>query len=211
MITERMTFSLKYGNVQAAGSLWRMMAETMSGASTQRNLMARIYSSLSGRSNVLMQDLMLKSINDHNPMMYYWVTNPKVQETYKSFVEMCDCSVRDMFNVEHEVGSTKNFTGMICERNIFRLKFGKAKDSIAIWKELMNESKEINSLDLRLMTDVVGPSYTMVVEAYFPSMKDIDPRIDFWNNNEKLTALHQKFIPLCNIAERDYLFVEFDM
>jgi len=159
----------------------------------------------------LVQDLALKSINDHNPLMYYWTINPRVQELYRQFVELCDSSNRDMFKVECEVGNIKNFAGMICERHTFHLHFGKAKDSIALWKEILDEGKIAGIPYLRMMTDVVGPSYTLVVEAYYPRMSDLVPKITFWATNEKMKSLHQKFIPLCASAERDFYSVDHDI
>lgn len=61
-----------------------------------------------------------------------------------------------------------------------------------------------------MMTDIVGPSYTLEVEAYFSSMQQINPRRSFWMMNDKLSGLHQKFIPFCSNAQREYFLVEHD-
>ena len=47
---------------------------------------------------------------------------------------------------------------MIVERNEFRLKFGKAKEGIALWKQMIEELKknERFSVKVRLLTDLTG-------------------------------------------------------
>ncbi len=41
---------------------------------------------------------------------------------------------------------------MVIERNIFHLKFGKSKEAIAIWKEIIEEGKKVpGGLEMRLL------------------------------------------------------------
>src|SRR6185436_17975384 len=126
------------------------------------------------------------------------------------FVQLCDSSIREIFNIECEAGTIKNFKDLIMERNTFRLCFGKARDSIALWKAIVDEVKNSDGPYLRMMTDVAGESYTLEVEAYFKSVNDINLRQDFWVGNEKMNALYQKFIPLCYMSERNYFLVDYD-
>ncbi|MBL7924864.1 MAG: hypothetical protein JNL88_11750, partial [Bacteroidia bacterium] len=54
---------------------------------------------------------------------------------------------------------------MIIERMEFRLRFGKAKDGIATWKAIMDRCKSIKEAPkMRMLTDLTGPSYTIIVE-----------------------------------------------
>ena len=211
MINERMTFWLKYGKETEAFDLWKSVLEIRPIVNTSREARARMYKPLSGRAHTVVQDFLIKSLNDHNPMMYYWVTSGKVQEIYKQFVELCDSSTREMFKIEHETGNIKDFRNIVSERNAFRLQYGKAKESIALWKEMMDEAALIGGPHLRLMTDVVGPSYSLEVEAFYPDAAEVKTGKNFWDANDKLKALHQKFIPLCVHGERNYFQVQYDM
>jgi hypothetical protein len=210
MIVERMTFNLKYGKEDESAAIWKEMIAHLTDVGSQRDLHARFYSCLSGRLCVSVQDLMLKSINDHNPMMYYWSINPRVQELYRQFTTLCDTSRRDMFKVECEVGDVQKASGMVCVRDTFQLFFGQAKDSIAIWKEILDGALGVGVPSVRMLTDVVGQSYTLVIESLYSRLNDFNPKIPFWNTNENLKSLHQKFIPLCENAERDFFQIEHD-
>jgi len=211
MINERMTFRLKYGKEQEAAAVWVSMNEMMPQGTGPRDVHHRIYKNLTGRTNCITQDFLIRSLADHNPMLYYWKINPKVQEAYAKFVELCESSIRDVFNIECEEGNVKNFKDMIMQRNTFRLQYGKARDSITLWKALLEEVKTSDGPHSRMMTDVTGESYTLVVEAYFKSLSDIKPREDFWMANEKMNELYQKFIPFCHHSDREYFLVEYDI
>ncbi|MFI5135156.1 MAG: hypothetical protein ACHQD9_04845, partial [Chitinophagales bacterium] len=201
---------LKYGKEEESAGIWKEMLNSFPLSEGSRDIHARVYTSMTGRVSTVIQDLILKSINDHNPLMYYWVINTKVQELYRNFIQLCDSSSRDMFKIEREVGSVKNYDGTITECNIFHLQFGKAKDSLAIWNEILDEVQNVGGPPLRMMTDIVGPSYTLIIEATHQRLTDISPKIEFWFGNEKLKSLHQKFMPLVANAERDYLLVDYN-
>ena len=99
---------------------------------------------------------------------------------------------------------------MIIERNIFHLKFGKAKESIAIWKEILESAKtsDITKQEMRLMSDISGPAYTLVVEVHIKSYVDINPKNLLWATHPRFQELYQKFIPLCDRAHREYYRIE---
>ena len=99
---------------------------------------------------------------------------------------------------------------MIIERNVFKLKFGKAKEAIAIWKEIMVAAKKANlaSSEMRLLSDLSGPAYTLVVELHIKSFMDMNPKQAIWATTESFQTLYQKFIPLCESAHREYYRIE---
>jgi hypothetical protein len=87
---------------------------------------------------------------------------------------------------------------MIVIRNVFRLKFGKAREAVALFKEGIAIQKRIGGADFstRLLTDVTGPFYTVVLEIVVPSLAAFEaeaPRImgdkDWQANYQKSTAL----------------------
>ena len=56
---------------------------------------------------------------------------------------------------------------MILIRDVFRLKFGKARDALAAWKEMAEQGRRSGAMPAppRLLTDLVGPYYTLVMET----------------------------------------------
>ena len=54
---------------------------------------------------------------------------------------------------------------MILVRNVFRLKFGKTKEAVALMKEGLAIQKRAGApYTYRILTDLTGPFYTMVLE-----------------------------------------------
>ena len=86
---------------------------------------------------------------------------------------------------------------MVVIRNVFRLKFGKAKEGVALFKEGMAIQKRLGSkFNARLLTDLTGPFYTVVLELAVPSLSAFEaeaPRLmgdkDWQANYQKITAL----------------------
>jgi len=89
---------------------------------------------------------------------------------------------------------------MIVVRNVFQLKFGKAREAVASMKEGMAIQKRVIgdkvNFSTRLLTDVTGPFYTLVLEITLPNLAVLEsemPRIfgdkDFQANYQKMTAL----------------------
>jgi hypothetical protein len=210
MIVERMIFNLKYGKEEESAELWKKMNQYIPETNASIRIPTRIYASLTGRTNRICQDILIKSINDHNPLMYYWVINPRIQELYRQFVSLCDSAQREMYKIEHETGSLPFFDGAITERHTFHLHFGQAKPSIATWQTILDEAETGNKLALRMMTDIVGPSYTLIVEAHYINDGGFRPGIPFWSSSEKLTALHEEFKPYCDCHEIEYLRIGYD-
>jgi hypothetical protein len=100
---------------------------------------------------------------------------------------------------------------MIIERNVFHLKFGKAKEAIAIWKEIMEAIKKnvtIPAPEMRLLSDLSGPSYTLVVELHLKSFMDMNPKQAIWATTESVQTLYHQFIPICESASREYYRIE---
>ena len=61
---------------------------------------------------------------------------------------------------------------MIVVRNVFQLKFGKAKEAVAAWKDGMALARKqgFAAKSMRVLTDLVGPFYTLVFETTFDSL-----------------------------------------
>jgi hypothetical protein len=93
---------------------------------------------------------------------------------------------------------------MIVVRNVFHLKFGKAREAVAIMKDGLAIQKKLGSdLSTRLLTDVTGEFYTLVLELTAPSLAVLEttqPRIMGDNDWQ---ANYQKFVPLVESGHRE--------
>ena len=88
---------------------------------------------------------------------------------------------------------------MVVIRNVFRLKFGKAREAVALFKEGVAIQKRVGAganFSTRLLTDVTGPFYTVVLEITVPDLAAFQadaPRLmgdkDWHANYEKITPL----------------------
>jgi hypothetical protein len=88
---------------------------------------------------------------------------------------------------------------MIVIRNVFRLKFGKAKEAVALMKQGVEIQKTTLTgveFSTRLLTDVTGPFYTLVLELTVPNFGAFEanaPRLfgdkDFQANYQKMSDL----------------------
>ena len=88
---------------------------------------------------------------------------------------------------------------MVIIRNVFQLKFGKAREAVALFKEGIAIQKRVGAgqeFSSRLMTDVTGPFYTVVFEITVPSLAAFEgaaPQLmgdkDWQANYQKIGAL----------------------
>ena len=99
---------------------------------------------------------------------------------------------------------------MIIERNVFNLRFGTAKEAIQIWKEILEEAKKssLNVPEMRLLSDISGQAYTLVLELHIKSFNDINPKNAIWASSPRFQELYSKFKPLCDSANREYYKIE---
>lgn len=101
---------------------------------------------------------------------------------------------------------------MIIARTTFRLKFGKAKEAINIWKQMGEHFKGLKDVpQMRILTDVTGPSYTLTLEMSLRSLNEIGLMNYNWMTSDIAKELYQQFIPLCESANREYLNVEMEI
>jgi hypothetical protein len=97
---------------------------------------------------------------------------------------------------------------MIVVRNVFRLKFGKARDALALWKEGREIARRTGSGEkMRAMTDLVGPFYTLVMEEEFQSLGDMERDMQREMGVEEWKSWYQKFVPLVESGYREIFTV----
>jgi NIPSNAP len=99
---------------------------------------------------------------------------------------------------------------MIVIRNVFRLKFGKAREAVALFKEGIAIQKRLGSeLDFssRLLTDVTGPFYTVVLELTVPSLSGFESEAPRLMGDPDWQANYQKVTPLVESGYREIFTV----
>jgi len=98
---------------------------------------------------------------------------------------------------------------MIVVRNVFQLKFGKAKEALAHWKEGLPifERLGMPMKGSRILTDVVGPFYTLVLENTFESLTDYERSGQRVMGDEQWRAWYARFTPLCEGGHREIFSV----
>jgi hypothetical protein len=94
---------------------------------------------------------------------------------------------------------------LIVVRNVFRLKFGSAKETTGLWKEgLAIAAREgLSSGSSRLLTDAVGTFYTLVLETTHDSLGDFERSGKRLMENAEWKAWYAKVIPLTEGGYRE--------
>ncbi|MCW3110571.1 MAG: hypothetical protein JWQ09_5077 [Segetibacter sp.] len=111
-----------------------------------------------------------------------------------------------------KIGKTMNGTKLILrvklfdmfvERNVFHLKFGNARQAVSLWKEYLEKAHNLNnSLNIRLLTDLTGRGYTIVLELSYEDYAALEPSKCMLTKQEGWKEFYQQFIPLCESTER---------
>ena len=93
---------------------------------------------------------------------------------------------------------------MIVVRNVFKLKFGKAKEAVAIMKEgLAIQKRTGGDLPSRLLTDLTGSFYTLVLEITAPNMAALEASMPKVMGDKDWQANYQKFSALVDSGSRE--------
>jgi hypothetical protein len=99
---------------------------------------------------------------------------------------------------------------MIIERNEFRIKFGKMREAKAIWLEIIRILKEETDLKTRVLTDISGPAYSLVLEIELTDLNHFEQNFRREMSNTRVRELYQQFIPICDSSARTFYTIEYD-
>ena len=92
---------------------------------------------------------------------------------------------------------------MILVRDIFQLKFGKARDAQMLWKEGASILRKADVNVSRVLTDLTGQYYTMVMESTYDSLSAFDAAMKSEMGSDDWRAFYQKFVPLVDSGRRE--------
>ncbi|RRB02241.1 hypothetical protein [Larkinella rosea] len=92
---------------------------------------------------------------------------------------------------------------MFIERNVFYLKFGASRAAIQLWKDYLSAAHEFDDqIQARLLTDLSGTGYVLVLELTYPTYAELEPSRCRLTQLPSWREFYQKFIPLCERSER---------
>jgi hypothetical protein len=99
---------------------------------------------------------------------------------------------------------------MIVVRDVFKLKFGKARDALAAWKEMGDYFRRTsnNAGQPRILTDLVGEYYTLVMETTWDNLSAWENEMQRGMHETEWRTLYQKFTPLVESGYREILTVQ---
>ena len=95
---------------------------------------------------------------------------------------------------------------MIVVRNVFQLKFGKAREAVAVMKEGLAIQKRVLAdvnFSTRLLTDVMGRNYTLVLELTVPNLAAFESHGPRLFADKDWQANYQKMVPLVESGYRE--------
>jgi len=93
---------------------------------------------------------------------------------------------------------------MIVVRNVFRLKFGKAREALAIMKDGIAIQKGLAPEGSpRLLTDITGRHYTLVLEMTMPNLAALEAMVPRVFGDKNFQANYQKMVPLVESGHRE--------
>ena len=92
---------------------------------------------------------------------------------------------------------------MIVVRDIFQLKFGRMKEAKDLWKEGLKRVSGQGGSRPRLLTDLTGPYYTLVLESTYKDLTDYEASMKRDMSSPDMGAWYQKFTPLVDSGRRE--------
>ena len=95
---------------------------------------------------------------------------------------------------------------MIVVRNVFQLKFGKAREATALMKEgLAAQKKALAGVDYstRILADVTGAFYTLVLELSVPTLAAYEANVPKALGDPDFQAVYRKMAELVDSGHRE--------
>ncbi len=92
---------------------------------------------------------------------------------------------------------------MILVRDIFQLKFGKAKDANEAWEKGKRINKQMSKIPFRILTDLTGKAYTFVFESTFESLSAYESTVKDIMSATEWKNWYATFVPLVESSYRE--------
>lgn len=93
---------------------------------------------------------------------------------------------------------------MILVRDVFQLRFGAAREAVALWREGLEFLRRSGvAHDVRLLTDLAGPYYTLVLESTYGSLSEFERGMRESMDDAAWRAWYARFVPLADSGRRE--------
>ena len=92
---------------------------------------------------------------------------------------------------------------MILVRDIFQLKFGKAKEARESWKEGRRLLQNAGAGNLRILADLVGDYYTLVAESTYDNLSHYEQLMSRSMGSKESQEWYGKFSQLVEGGRRE--------
>jgi hypothetical protein len=93
---------------------------------------------------------------------------------------------------------------MIVVRNVFHLKFGKAREALAAMKDGVTIQKRLGvDVNQRLLTDLTGSFYTLVLELTLPNLAALETTLSKVMSDKDFHANYERLVPLVESGHRE--------
>jgi len=97
---------------------------------------------------------------------------------------------------------------MVVVRDVFSLHFGKAREALALAKEGRELERRAGYPVSRVLTDVVGDYYTLVMESSFENLAEHERALQAATQDEAWRGWYAEFAPLVREGRREIFRVE---
>lgn len=92
---------------------------------------------------------------------------------------------------------------MIQVREVFHVQFGRAKEAVALTREGIAIEEANGGAPTRLLTDLTGDYYTLVMESEFPDLATFEAGLQQAMQTPEFRAWYPKFAALMNGGRRE--------
>ncbi|MBZ5589486.1 MAG: hypothetical protein LAO05_13070 [Acidobacteriia bacterium] len=96
---------------------------------------------------------------------------------------------------------------MILVRDVFQLKFGKAKEAKALLKERARIWKKVGLSVPRPLMDLTGPHYTLVLESTYENLAEWEAAMGGVHGAHEWVGWFERFQPLVESGHREIFTV----
>jgi hypothetical protein len=96
---------------------------------------------------------------------------------------------------------------MIVVRNVFQLKFGKAREALPLVKQGLEINRKAGVRDSRVLTDLVGRFYTVVLEMSFTDLAELERSQGQLMTVPEWKAWYDQLVPLVESGYREIFHV----
>jgi hypothetical protein len=96
---------------------------------------------------------------------------------------------------------------MIVIRNVFQLQFGRAKEALELLKEGAKFADKEASSPARVLTDLTGPFYTLVLEISHQNLAAYEAAMKRMSESKEWGAWYRNFSPLVVSGHREIFTV----